>query len=269
MAKGVLVDISKCIGCKACQVACKQWHDLPATTPQFSNDLSYPPKMDAYNYTQVMHRYAPKGDDIIMRYAKKQCLHCLEPACASACFSKALQRDEVTGAVVYRSHLCVGCRYCMLACPFDVPTYEWDQAFPLVSKCKFCFDPQGKYDRMRAGLTPACVTVCPSGCLKYGDRDELLQEAWQRINSNPKYIEHVYGEREAGGTAWMYISDVPFETFDFRMDVPNRPLPEYSHDFLKYTPHVVVTWGGLLTLLYHYTKRRKQVNQEDKENIQA
>lgn len=270
MGKGVLIDITKCIGCKACQVACKQWNDLPPTIPNFSNDMSYPPQTDAYNYTQVMHRFVEKDDDVIMRYAKRQCMHCLDPACVSACFSKALQKDKDTGATIYFGHLCVGCRYCMMACPFSVPKYEWNQRFPLVSKCKFCLDPEdARYDRMRANQTPACLAVCPTGCLKYGERDDLLKEAWSRINDNPKYIKHVYGEKEVGGTSWMYISDVPFEKLGFNTKLTNRALPEYSHDFLKWTPYVIVGWGSLLTILYHYTKRRHKVAEESQKDVNA
>ncbi|WP_333871103.1 4Fe-4S dicluster domain-containing protein [Desulforamulus putei] len=262
MPKGVLVDITRCMGCKACQVACKQWNDLPSSNPEFKEGLTSPPDMNGYTYTTVRIEVVKKDNDYTIRSAKRQCMHCEHPACASACFAKALQRDPKTGAVHYYPHLCVGCRYCMLACPFDVPKYQWDKQFPLVAKCQFCFDPKGKYDRLGYGLRPACVDTCPTGALKFGERDELLKEAWERINSNPKYIKHVMGEKEAGGTSWLYISDVPFETFGFRRNLGTRPLPEYSHNFLKWTPIIAVGWGTLLTVLYHYTKRREQIASE-------
>lgn len=262
MAMGVLVDVTRCIGCKACQVACKQWNDLPAGKPEFAGGLTGPPDMDGYNYTVVKMAVVEKGGDYKIKAAKRQCMHCLHPACVSACFARALQRDPQTGAVVYHPHLCVGCRYCMLACPFDVPKYQWDKTFPLVAKCQFCFDPRGQYDRLGHGLKPACVDTCPTGALQYGERNELLREAWARINGNPKYLRRVWGEKEAGGTAWLYIADVPLETFGFRSNLGTRPLPEYSHDVLKWTPAVALGWGALLTFMSYYTRRREQVSAE-------
>jgi formate dehydrogenase iron-sulfur subunit len=268
MAKAVLVDITKCIGCKACQVACKQWNDLPAKIPEFVDGLTGPPDMDGDTYTVVKFKVLEKDGDYKIRSAKTQCMHCLEPACVSACFAKALEKDPKTGAVIYHPHLCVGCRYCMLACPFSIPKYQWEKRFPLVSKCQFCFDPEDKYDRLSYGLKPACVDTCITGALTFGERDELLKEAWSRINSDPSYIKKVLGETEAGGTSWLYISDVPFENFGFRSDLGTRPLPEYSHDFLKYTPAIAVGWGTLLTLMYHYTKRREQIaSEKDDKNV--
>ncbi|MBM7855346.1 formate dehydrogenase iron-sulfur subunit [Desulfohalotomaculum tongense] len=261
MTLSVLVDLTRCTGCKACQTACKQWNDLPAGIPEFDNNLTFPSKTDGNTYTVVQHRVTKKDGQDVMRFAKMQCLHCLEPACVSACFAKALQKTA-EGPVVYYPHLCVGCRYCMLACPFNVPKYEWDEVFPLISKCQYCFDPNGRYDRVGRGQKPACVDSCPNDTMIFGNRDEILKEAWNRINGDPKYVKHVYGEKEAGGTNWLYISDVPFETFGFRTGVTERPLPEYTHDYLKWTPTVIAAWGGLLTLMYLYTKRRGEVGKE-------
>ncbi|WP_031517943.1 4Fe-4S dicluster domain-containing protein [Desulfofalx alkaliphila] len=269
MSKGVLVDVTRCIGCKACQTACKQWNDMPSSIPEFDNNLGHPAKTNGYTWTTVYHRVVEKDNQDVIRTTKFQCMHCLDPGCVSACFSRAFQRDPKTGAAVYHPHLCVGCRYCMLACPFNVPKYQWDKVFPLVSKCQFCFDPKGKYDRVGHGQAPACVSTCPTQALMFGEREEMLQEAWNRINSNPNYIKHVYGEKEAGGTAWMYISDVPFEELGLRADVTERPIPQYSHEFLKYTPPVIVAWGGLLSAMYFYTKRRKDVAAEKDKGFKA
>jgi len=267
LSKGVLVDISKCMGCKGCQVACKQWNDLPATKTSFNNDLGSPADASGNTWTHVRFRTVENGDEVKYRFAKRQCFHCEEPACASACFAKALQKTP-EGPVVYHPNLCVGCRYCMLACPFEVPKYEWNKTFPLIAKCQFCFDPDGKYDRLGNGLKPACVSTCPTGCLQYGDREELVAQAWARINSDSKYVKHVFGEKEVGGTSWLYISDVPFETFGFRTDVTTRPLPEYTESFMKLTPIVALSWGTLLTGMFVYTKRRNEISKEkDDQNV--
>jgi formate dehydrogenase iron-sulfur subunit len=265
VSKAVLVDLTKCIGCKSCQTSCKQWNDLPAIKPQFDNTLSYPAETDGYTYTTVLHRTTEKNGQETLRFAKRQCLHCLEPACASACFAKAIQKTP-EGPVVYNPDLCVGCRYCMLACPFSIPKYDWESVFPQIVKCQFCFDREGTHDRIGHGMEPACVNACPTGCLKFGERDELLKEAWKRINKYSKYIKHVYGEKEAGGTSWLYIADVPFETFDFRTNVPNIPLSTYSHDYLKWSPAVFIGGGALLSALHFYTKRRNEIAKEKDKN---
>lgn len=265
MTMSVLVDLTRCTGCKACQTACKQWNDLPSGIPEFDNNLTFPPDMDGNTYTVVQHRLIEQPSGDVVRFAKHQCMHCLEPACVSSCFAKALQKSK-EGPIVYYPHLCVGCRYCMLACPFDIIKFEWDETFPWIAKCQYCFDEKGTYDRVNHGMEPACVNTCPNKVMIFGQRKEMLKEAHDRINSDPKYIKHVFGEKEVGGTNWLYISDVPFEAMGFRTDVTERPLPEYSHDFLKYTPAVVVVWGGLLSALYIYNKRRHDIAQEQDKN---
>ncbi|MEW6423908.1 MAG: 4Fe-4S dicluster domain-containing protein [Bacillota bacterium] len=267
MSKGVLVDVTRCMGCKSCQVACKSWNDLPANVPdvpEFSDGLNSPAETNGYTYTTVAIRTVAREDDYVLRFCKRQCMHCLEPACVSACFARALQRDPQTGAVVYNQNMCVGCRYCMLACPFNIPKFQWDKTFPIIGKCQFCFDPNGKLNRIGQGLAPACVRTCPTSALQFGEREALLKEARERIKKNPAYIKHIYGEKEIGGTAWLYISDTPLEIFGFRQDLGTRPLPEYTASYLKFTPYVAVGWTILLTALYLYTKRREAVEEEKK-----
>lgn len=262
MAKGVLVDVTRCMGCKSCQTACKSWNDLPASIPEFSDGLNSPAETNGYTYTAVAIRTVQKDNEDTIRSCKRQCMHCLEPACVSACFSRALQKDRNTGAVVYNPKVCVGCRYCMIACPFSIPKYQWDKAFPLTVKCQFCFDPSGKYNRLGYDMQPACVRTCPTGALQFGDREDLLKEARDRISKNPAYLKHIYGEKEAGGTSWLYISDVPFETFGLSRSVGTRPLPEYTAGYMKLTPFVAVGWAALLAAMYSYTKRREAVEKE-------
>lgn len=251
MAKGVLVDLTKCIGCGSCTVACNLWNDLGYDKEKLS--IGSDGKLDAKNWTVVTaHEVTDRQQEPARRFVKQQCFHCQEPACVSACFSKALQKDG-EGAVVYYPHLCVGCRYCMVACPFDIPKYEWDKSFPLVTKCQMCGT------RMAKGEAPACVAVCPTGVMKFGERDTLLVQAKKTIAAEKGYVKAVYGEKEVGGTSWLYLSDVPFSELGFKMNLGMTALPTYSHSFLKNIPGMAFVWGMILTGLYYYTKRRAEV----------
>ena len=266
MSKGVLVDVTRCIGCKSCAVSCKSWNDLPSKVSTFTNNWDSPGKVTADAWTVVTSFVIEKGDQVKWRFVKRQCMHCLEPACESACFTHSFVKTK-EGAVIYKptevkQDYCVGCRYCMIACPFGIPSFQWDKAMPFVQKCRFC------YDRMKEqGLQPACVTSCPTQTLKYGDRKELLKEAWDRINKDPRYVKHVYGEKEYGGTSWLYISDVPFDQIGFRTEAYGKPvsqksIPSYTWDVLKWTPYIFIGWGAILTAMRAYTKRRAEVHDE-------
>ncbi len=258
MSKAVLVDLTKCVGCGSCSVACKLWNDLEYD--KNNPAVGIEPKLTDKNWTTVALNQVEKDGKPVWRFVKEQCLHCEDPACASACFAKAFQKTP-EGPVIYYPHLCVGCRYCMIACPFDIPKYQWDAAFPLVQKCQMCST------KVAEGQAPSCVSVCPTNVMKFGERDELLAEARQLVESDNRYVKHIYGEKEAGGTSWMYISDVPFEQLGFRTDVTTTPLSHYSHSFLKYTPYVIVGWGALLTGMYVYTKRRNEIAKEENKDV--
>lgn len=179
-------------------------------------------------------------------------MHCLDPACASACLAKALEKT-VAGPVVYHPERCLGCRYCMVACQFDVPKFDFASAAPYINKCTFCAERQAE------GLAPACASVCPSGALRFGRRQELVEEARTRIYQNPdKYVHHVYGELEAGGTSWLYITDVPFDTLGFRTDLGPASPPELTRTALAAVPVVLTLWPPLLMGLYTFSKRRAE-----------
>lgn len=254
MAKGVLVDLTKCIGCSSCAVACKMWNGL-----QFEDGKSFQgtdAKLNDLNWTVVKkHEVKDRQDKPVWRYVKEQCFHCQEPACVSACFSRALERNQ-DGAVVYYPSLCVGCRYCMVACPFDIPKYEWDRRLPQVAKCQMCST------KIAQGEAPACVSVCPTAAIQFGDRDEMLTLAEGTIAEDAKYVKHIYGAAEVGGTAWLYISDVPFAQLGFKTDIGTKPLPEYTQKFIRQTPFIAVGWGALLVALSLYTKRRNRIARE-------
>lgn len=254
MSKGVLYDATKCIGCRACQVACKQWNELPAETTINEGTYENPPKMSAYTFTKI--HFAEIEDDGKFRwvFAKLQCMHCEHPACVEACIVGALEKTE-DGPVTYDDRKCIGCRYCQLACPFGVPNFEWDKPLPWIRKCTFCADRQG------GGLKPACVTTCPTGALKFGERDELITEARGRITDQPdKYVDYIYGEKEAGGTSWMYLSPVPFEKLDFQTLGPESVTLDVERAMAAVPPALVLVAASMAGF-YWLTQRRQRMSQ--------
>ena len=209
MSVAILTDITKCIGCSQCVMACKKQNRMAPDVPRRwdAND-----GLSARNWTAVLD--GPQNTHI-----RKQCRHCLQPACVSACPVGALHKTSI-GAVIYDAHKCMGCRYCMMACPYGIPRYEWQAAVPHVRKCIFC------YDRIAAGHQPACTAACPTGATVFGDRDQLLAEAHRRITGNPEaYLNHVWGEYETGGTSVLYISKVGLSLLTAGHALGNKPLP--------------------------------------------
>jgi len=193
-------------------------------------------------------------------FAKTQCNHCQEPACASACFVKALKKDP-SGAVVYDESLCVGCRYCMVACPFNMPAYTYnDPLTPKVTKCTMCLP------RTKEGKLPGCVEICPREALIFGKREELVSMAWKRITRNPDhYVKHLYGEHEMGGTSWLYLSSVPFEQIGMREDLGVTPAPQLTSGALGSVPIVVGLWPVLLTGVYAISKRKDKIARKEQD----
>jgi len=274
--KTTLIDITKCIGCRACQVACKQWNDREGEQTQLDYNLGFqnPATLSAKTLTlitfhELPDEKAPGGLHYL--FTMRRCLHCLEPACASACPTTALAR-QLDGPVVYDADKCIGCRYCIWACPWGVPTAEWDSLTPKIQKCTHCADRSGQplpaarngqalsdqeSERFRDQIvTPACVKACPADCLRFGTREDMLQEAHSRISTQPeKYVDHIYGEKEAGGTSVLYLSSVPFDKLGFP-EVSNEPYPAFSKMALQAVPPAVIAVGALLGGAYAFLKRR-------------
>jgi len=221
-----LVDVTRCVGCRKCEEACNRVNGLPKPDTSFDDltvfDVPRRPSEKAFT---VINQYQTGARDdrgrLLPTYAKIQCMHCQDPACASACVTGALTKQE-NGAVHYDVTKCIGCRYCMVACPFQIPAYEYhDPVTPRVRKCNFCLD------RISAeGGQPACAAICPKEAITFGKRKALIDLARQRIRKDPgRYVDHIYGETEVGGTCWLYVSGVPFEKIRFPA-LPDRPLPE-------------------------------------------
>jgi formate dehydrogenase iron-sulfur subunit len=247
---GVLVDTTRCVGCRACEAACSEVNGLP---PPPADDTVLLKRRDTTEMSFTVVNRTVK-DDGTERFAKKQCMHCVNPACASACPVRAMDKQP-EGPVTYDASKCMGCRYCMLACPFDIPKYEYSSNAPRVRKCSFCAE------RQKKGLKPACTEVCPSGALTFGRRSDLLEEAKRRVYTSPeKYVSHIYGEHEAGGTSWMYISDVDLEQLAFRTDVPEKNMPELVSGALGAPPFVMTLWPPLLMGLYAFSRRREELS---------
>jgi Fe-S-cluster-containing dehydrogenase component len=254
---GVLVDTTTCIGCRKCEWACNQANALPAGDIKSFEDKSVfslhrRPTDSAYT---VINAIAVPGTPEKPHYMKVQCMHCNEPACVSACIVGALRKTEL-GPVIYDAWKCMGCRYCMIACPFQVPAYEYNDAFaPRVVKCSFCFDRISKESKR-----PACVEICPNEALTFGTRRELLDLARTRINQSPeRYTDHVYGEHEVGGASWLYLAGVDFQKTELpKLD--DRPIPERTEKiqhavFKSFVPPLALF--GLLALAMHSFKNRR------------
>lgn len=233
--KAILFDATRCIGCGACVEACMQAHGQTGNYEQVK-DLS------ANNYTVVLE----KGD----YYVRKMCMHCLQPTCVSVCPVEAL-RKTADGPVVYDASRCLGCRYCMQACPFNVPRYTWDKVVPHVGKCDMC--------ATRAG-GPACAEACPAEATVFGTRDELLAEAHRRLKGNPDtYVQHVYGEEEVGGTSVLMLSPVSFSKLGLHEDLPDEPLSKRTWAALSHVPDVISIGSALLLAVWWITRRREEV----------
>ncbi len=250
---GVLIDISRCIGCRSCEAACKTYHGFPTGE---STDLG----PQAWTYVQFRPLTAPHphpilGDAGAMRRSYKvQCMHCGEPACASACPVGALRKTP-QGPVTYDASRCIGCRYCMVACPFQVPRFEWGATLPRIAKCNLCAE------RQAVGKRPVCVEACPVEALQFGPRPQLLAEAARRIAENrDRYVPAIYGAEEVGGTSMLYVSDVPFEELGFPV-VERSPLPAYTWKALGKIPGLVVVLGATLTAVEAVVRRRIQMQE--------
>ena len=251
----VLVDTVVCIGCRKCEWACNQEHKLSSQDLKAYEDKSVygehrRPKHDAYT---VVNRFNDKTDPKRQWTMKVQCMHCNQPACASACIVGALKKDS-RGPVTYDPWKCIGCRYCMVACPFQIPAYDYHDALkPEVRKCTFCLH------RLEKGQPPACVGICPNEAMVFGKRHELIEVAKGRIRQHPeRYFDHIYGEHEAGGTSWLYLAAADFKNSELPV-LDDQPVPETTESiqhgvFKSFIPPLALY--GLLGLIMKTTRDR-------------
>lgn len=240
MPRAILYDSTRCVGCKACEGACAEHWLLP-----YDDKVAAESHLSAHKLTTIQ----TFGE----HYSRRLCMHCAEPTCASVCPVGALHKTTI-GPVVYDSGKCIGCRYCMLACPFQVPAYEWHSRVPKVRKCDMC------YERQSAGKTTACAEACPTGATICGERNDLIADARRRLAEKPgDYYPRIYGLKEAGGTSVLYLSAVPFEQIGLRTTLPQHPLPSFTWGVLSLVPDVVSVGSVLLGGVWWITNRRDEV----------
>ena len=257
-----LVDLTRCIGCRKCEQACNASNGLPQPDVPFDHESVFTEtrRPEASAFTVVNRTEGPPSPDQAFRehtFTKVQCMHCLEPACASACIVGALQRQP-NGAVTYDAGKCIGCRYCLVACPFQIPAYEFDTALtPRVRKCTYCFD-----QLTSQGDPPACASACPVEAIVFGKRGELLEVARERIKYRPdRYIDHVYGENEVGGTAWLYLAGREFPGVGL-LELPGEVVPRLAESiqhvtFKHFIPPIILY--GLLATTAWLTRRGERL----------
>ncbi len=265
MSKSILVDTTRCIGCGACAAACKVVNSLPFDKP---DDEKSRPSATCKDDDLVAFAQTVGADELggvlsagklnIVQthgniFVRRFCMHCQEPTCASVCPVGALHKTAA-GPVVYDAEKCMGCRYCMMACPFSIPRYEWKALLPKVKKCTMCAPRQAK------GLQPACTAVCPVQAGIFGERNDLMKEAEKRLHDEPtKYFQHIYGKEEVGGTSVLYLSAVPFEQLGLPANLPSDPMPLLTYRVLSKIPGLVPLAGVLLGGIWWITNRREEV----------
>jgi len=250
----ILTDTTRCIGCEACVEACRKTNrtgeERPWRWQKQIDDLS------AARWTTIVTRPGK-------RFVRRQCRHCLEPACVSVCPVGAMHKTP-EGPVVYDPAICMGCRYCMVACPYGIPRYTWSEPVAYVRKCILC------YDKIRSGelAQPACTAACPTRATIYGERQDLIATAKEQIAGNPgRYVDRVFGEHEVGGTSVLYISDMDLGFLGWKRDLGDRPLPESTWAILRSVPYTFVGVGAAMAGVYWIIERRmKRQAEEAKKN---
>ena len=272
-ALGILYDATLCIGCQACVVACKQANNMPAEHSGPETIWDNPRDLSAKTLNIIKKYSNGSGKDKNREvdgysFIKRQCMHCADPACVSACPVSALTKDPVNGIVSYNKDACIGCRYCQVACPYNIPKFEWNSPFPQIRKCQLCSHLIAK------GGMSACCAFCPTGASLFGRVKDLLNEAKKRLGYSPgtyyqypvasidsgemqthqaaQYVPTIYGENELGGTQVFYLAGVPFA----KLGLPDLPAKSYASvaDGIQYAIYKgmfypLVVLGGLIYMI--------------------
>jgi len=252
---GILCDTTLCIGCQSCEYACAEQYGMPE--PEDGPELGVVRKTNESRRVVVNGYDTSKGE----MYMRNACNHCNEPACASACLTKAMVKTD-EGPVIWREDKCMGCRSCMISCPFDMPKFEYDSPNPKIQKCRMC------YELVQEGGKPACVENCPAEALLFGKRRDLIEIAKARIYAEPeKYNHAIYGEHEVGGTGVIYLASVPFKELGLRNDLGTTSYPQFNKTFLYSVPLVLILGPAfLLGLRNSFFERKEEISIEKRRN---
>ena len=299
-AVGILYDATLCIGCMSCMVNCKKANAEPGgalfhkdTAGQIPyefplTDKIYDAPTRLSSKTLCIIKAYRDGDPAkaeekgapAFSFIKNHCLHCIEPACVAVCPVAALQKQKDTGIVTYNKTKCFGCRYCQVACPFGIPMYEFEKASPSVVKCQLCNHryAQGKYS--------ACCEFCPTGASIFGRVEDLREEAKRRLALKPgdayaypvhhvkgdkrteqevaKYVDHVYGLDEAGGTQYLFLAGVDFDKLGFNPKITNQVYPDFTWDYVSHVPALIGTLlvAGTVTRLVTQRIEKNKTNEK-------
>jgi Fe-S-cluster-containing dehydrogenase component len=252
--RGILYDAARCKGCRGCEIDCADANGLPE--PPSNKEIKGLRKPDDKHRTVVNEYKTSKG----VVYSKMQCMHCNEPSCAAVCLTQAMTKTK-DGPVIWRADKCMGCRYCMVSCPFDIPKFEFHSPNPKIEKCTMCYE-----TRVKKGELPACVENCPNEALMFGTRRELITEARRRMYEKPDlYYDQMYGEHEAGGTCWLYLSPVPFKEIGLNTTLQTESYPSLTKGFLYTVPSVFVLVPALLLGIQQSTKKDNLNNESENE----
>lgn len=252
-----LIDVTKCTGCRGCQVACKQWNDLAAEKTLYTGSLQNPDDLSYNTWTLIRFDEVEQNGKMNWLLRHDACMHCDWPACVKACPSPGALVKTDEGPVVHNTKFCIGCKSCIVACPFDIPRYSKEKEN--IAKCTLC------YDRITDGKNPACVTSCPTGCLTFGTKEEMLDKAAKRAEkiggfiypNNPKYETHV-----------LYIMPGGLKVADYSHANPNPKMPATLMWWKNlFKPFTLIGIGGVagLAALHYLIKGPHRVHEKKEE----
>jgi Fe-S-cluster-containing dehydrogenase component len=256
---GLLHDTTLCVGCRSCEQACNEVNERgPLAKPATDKSVFADKRRVTPTALTVVNQYGTDAEGKPI-YRKHQCMHCSEPCCASVCLVRAFTKTP-EGPVLYDADVCMGCRYCVNVCPYFALSYEYDDPLtPKVMRCTMC------YDRIKEGKQPGCAEICPTGAITFGEREELIQVARDRLRKHPeRYVQHIFGEHEFGGTSWLTLAGTDFGNLDLHEGVTHTSLPEIGTAFLGVVPLVITIYPGLFAGIYAFSKRKERISEEEK-----